>query len=226
LKDFMGAYGKIGGIGAAAGFLLSMLVGLFSGNPFATIVLRALLFALLFGGLGIGARIVVGRFLPELESASGSGREPEARKVDIVLPEENPHVDPQGVRVAEAGGDGGAEAKGPMESGASGDEGNAETGSSDLPPPDAEDMDEVQEAPETESPEPVTAAEPERPRGAGPLPTLDSLGSGSSPMGSSGMGTAMGRAKANAGAMGDLGGEDPATIARAIRTVLKKDEKG
>jgi len=235
LKDLLGAYGKVGGIGAASGFLLSLLIGLFSGNPFGTVLLRALLLALLFAGFGIGAQVVLGRFLPEIAGVPAAGGETAPKKVDIVLPEENPHAAAPGVRVAEPGGtteDGVAEAQALAEGGRTEEDGDVEAMPSDLPPPGPdEEAASVEEAVEGPAPKPAAAAEPvrprtetDRPRGAGPLPTLDSLGGafGSSPKRAAGAS----KSRADAGMTGQLGGEDPATIARAIRTVLKKDEKG
>ena len=50
-------------ISVCVGFLLSFFVGLFSGVSFGVVVLRALIFAVLFGALGFGLRIVFLRFL-------------------------------------------------------------------------------------------------------------------------------------------------------------------
>lgn len=54
-------------IPVCVGFFLSFFVGLFSGVSFGTVILRALIFAILFGALGFGIRIVFQRFL--LDSA-------------------------------------------------------------------------------------------------------------------------------------------------------------
>jgi hypothetical protein len=89
VKDFMREYGKLAAVTAAGAFLISLVVGLASGNPFGVALGRALVFALLFAGLAAGARYIVAKYLPELvgstppESASG-------QKIDITLPEEGP----------------------------------------------------------------------------------------------------------------------------------------
>jgi hypothetical protein len=98
VKDFVRKYGKIAAIFGAGAFLLSLLIGLVSRNPFGIALFRALLLALVFGGLGAGARFVVTTYLPEIAGADGSateGGKPETNdgrggRVDIVLPEERP----------------------------------------------------------------------------------------------------------------------------------------
>jgi hypothetical protein len=98
VKDFVREYGKVAAIFAAGAFLLSLLVGLVSRNPFGAAFLRALLLGLLFAGLGAGIRFVVTTYLPELagpEGAARQGEKSETRdgrggRVDIVLPEERP----------------------------------------------------------------------------------------------------------------------------------------
>lgn len=235
MKDFLGAYGKAGGIGACAGFLLSFLIGLVSGNPFGTVLLRAVLFALLVGGFCVGAQVVLGRFLPELTGASAGAGDPERKGVDIVLPEENPHARFPGVRVTGPGGaaeDGVAEAEALSES-ARGD-GEDEGGGgapSDLEPPDPESMEAAGSgSPGGDAPAAVSGTaggpvEGNPPRKAAPLPDLDQPGTGfTASMGGGRAGAS--RPRRDAPGLSELSGEDPATIARAIRTVLKKDEKG
>ena len=57
---------RASGFGAAAAFLLSVLVGLISGVSFGTVLLRALLSGIVFG-LGVyGARILLARYVPDL----------------------------------------------------------------------------------------------------------------------------------------------------------------
>jgi hypothetical protein len=81
-------------IAAIAAFLLSILTGIVRGVSFLPLFLRAVLFAVLAGGLVQGFVLVVRRFLPELseeetqsiqdEEESGSGQ-----NIDIVLPAED-----------------------------------------------------------------------------------------------------------------------------------------
>jgi hypothetical protein len=99
VKEALREYGRTVAIFAAAGLVLSLLVGVLAGNPFTTILLRALLFAVVFGGVGAGLQYVVRRFLPELAGAPAAPTDPadasadaegkgEGSTIDIVLPEE------------------------------------------------------------------------------------------------------------------------------------------
>jgi hypothetical protein len=102
VKDALREYGRTVAIFAAAGLVLSLLVGVLAGNPFGIILLRALVFAVLFGGVGVGMQFVVRRFLPGLNDAGPSTDAPsngsvqpvdaeakaEGSTIDIVLPEE------------------------------------------------------------------------------------------------------------------------------------------
>jgi hypothetical protein len=97
VKDFVREYGKMAAFFAAGAFLLSLLIGLVSRNPFGVALLRALLSALVFAGLGAGVRFAVRTYLqePGTEGATADGGKSETRdgrggKVDIVLPEERP----------------------------------------------------------------------------------------------------------------------------------------
>jgi hypothetical protein len=79
------------GIGA---FVLSFLVGIISGNPFFTILIRALLFGLVFCGLGAAASYLLDKFTPELFNPGQLTQEQNETRgnIDIVLPEENPVI--------------------------------------------------------------------------------------------------------------------------------------
>ena len=99
MNEALRGYGRTVAIFAAAGLVLSLLVGVLAGNPFGIILLRALLFAFAFGGVGAGLQYVVMRFLPELAGAptpdaagsaesADAGAKPEGSTIDIVLPEE------------------------------------------------------------------------------------------------------------------------------------------
>ena|GEM_PF-2296252 len=98
MKDFLREYWKSAAAGAAGAFLLSLLVGLVSRNPFGVVFVRALLLALLFAGLAAALRYVVRTHL--LEAAKEGAAAPtggadtrddrRGGRVDIVLPEESP----------------------------------------------------------------------------------------------------------------------------------------
>jgi hypothetical protein len=260
VKDFMREYGKLAAVTAAGAFLISLVVGLASGNPFGVALGRALLFALLFAGLAAGARYIVTKYLPELagttppESASG-------QKIDITLPEEGPvplrragaYAPASGQPVhavqsepdlatEEVGASGGAdETPAPDLERPGGGEMPDLTGDSfddELPPltddeaiaeneglaPDSvEEAESVPEdgstsrAEETDDPFQVDAE-------LGRLPDISSLGGSVSGTRTSPPPRA---AQTPEDAMkGALGSRDPATLARAIRTVLKREEKG
>ncbi|GHV05131.1 hypothetical protein FACS189485_11660 [Spirochaetia bacterium] len=57
---------KLSGIAAAAGFILSLLVGITSRGGFPISLLRALLCGAVFFGLSYGIWVMINRFLPEL----------------------------------------------------------------------------------------------------------------------------------------------------------------
>ncbi|HUX13484.1 MAG TPA: hypothetical protein VMW87_10675 [Spirochaetia bacterium] len=78
---------------AAAAFLLSILSGAIAGVGFGLLLLRAIIGAVAFAVVGAGVSIVVARYLPELRSLRGAEEPSDAgrsagRMVDIVIPEE------------------------------------------------------------------------------------------------------------------------------------------
>jgi hypothetical protein len=77
---------KIPGWAACAGAVVSLAAGLAGGNAFGTILLRVMVSALLAGALGFAARYVLRRFLPGF--AAGAQEAPPA--VDILIDEEIP----------------------------------------------------------------------------------------------------------------------------------------
>ena len=254
-------YGKTAGIFAGAAFLLSLLVGALSRNPFGVVLLRALLFGLLFALLGGGYRYLYLRFLSQ---PSGSGAEKAAvasgSAVDIVLPEEpatyEPSasgedaeaVEPEEVAEAEASGEEARPAQsvagaGPTED--SGDLLDAETeGESEdelLPVMEEADsgsaasgdgqsgLDELPDLMDLDAPaRPGGRGRAGEQRGAEPRPgEPDAAGSRPAAPGpgrrraTPSPGTTPEEAVRNA-----VSEEDPASLARAIRTVLKRDGKG
>jgi len=97
VKDFVREYWKTAAAGAAGAFLLSLLVGLVTRNPFGIVFLRALLLGVLFSGMVVIIRYLIRTHLPELgaqgiSDGMGGGDTKEDRRgsrVDIVLPEED-----------------------------------------------------------------------------------------------------------------------------------------
>jgi hypothetical protein len=280
VKDFVRKYGKIAAFFAAGAFLLSLLIGLVSRNPFGIALLRALLLALAFAGLGAGLRFVVTTYLPEIAGADGSameGGKPETKdgrggRVDIVLPEERPPSRQRG-----RSGEGSSMEDSPLGVFSQGAEVD---GDDAMPQADAEVMENLSEELEEELPgategredalggegmslgddeltgtgggfsSPDTGA---RARSGGGTERDDKTDKGGSRRGRRGSDAdadslpdisnleiltdrgsgAPGARPGGAGeetpedaVRGAVSGQDPALLARAIRTVLKRDEKG
>ena len=236
MRDFVKESWKIAAAFAAGAFLLSLLIGLITRNPFGTVFLRALLLALVFAVLGAGLRSLVRTYLPEL---AGGGAAPPAppddkrgSRVDIVLDDEAAPGAPADLS--------GAEEVEPMdEEPADATEETAQAEAQalgELADELAEDADAAdggsgEEVMEGEEPGPPAASragagdidelpdigpleEPERPGARG------GPGRGAKPMGGAD------REKAEDALKSTMARQDPATLARALRTVLKKDDKG
>jgi hypothetical protein len=264
VKDFVRENWKTATACAAGAFLLSLLVGLITRNPFGIVIFRAFLLAVVFAGLGAGLRYVVKRYLPELltqgATAAAAGgpaddRATRGTRIDIVLPAESPGrtgryaaTAREGRQGEPPGEDAGLE---PLPSEDAGLQTDAETAAlgelaselaEELP---ADEGHETAGGPEAEHA--MTgpgveggeqAAEEELQGGAGasePGSDLDSLPDISTleVAEEQGPSAPRGRRATRPGGdspadalRGSVGGQDPATIARAIRTVLKRDEKG
>jgi len=79
---------KVPAIGAAIGFVMSLLVGILAGASFSAVFLRAVIMGLLFGGLAFGGKFLVMKYLPELmrqEEGISSGATDQGNIVDITL---------------------------------------------------------------------------------------------------------------------------------------------
>lgn len=88
---------KIVGFSGLLGALLSLLVAVISGVGFGSALLRALVLGLTFAGLSVVLSIIIKRFLPELleipeseTEKNNAGGEPEG--IDIILPGEDPEI--------------------------------------------------------------------------------------------------------------------------------------
>lgn len=208
---------------SAAGALISLIAGVAGGNRFGTILLRLFLSALVAGGIGLAVQYLLRRFLPEL--GRGAGREgPPA--VDIVIDDQMdlgaPGGEPGAGFVVEAppplaGGEEGLLPElEPMSAGLAGGLGPelAAAGTEGA-------AGEATLGPEDFSEEPAEAAEAlEPPEGSGTLSELDGLG----PVSPSSR-------SLKAQALGDqldsvVKGQDPASLAKAVRTFLLKDQEG
>lgn len=97
VKAFAIRWNVVGFAGGGA-FVLSFLLGMVSGNPFLTILFRAVLFGGLFAFLGGGAAFLLDRFIPQLIGSDEGTPDSEpnvkrASNIDIVLDDESPFKD-------------------------------------------------------------------------------------------------------------------------------------
>ena len=253
-------YGKTAGIFAGAAFLLSLLVGAISRNPFGVVLLRALLFALLFALLGGGYRYLYVRFLSQ-PSGSSAEKAPEASgsAVDIVLPEEpatfeSAAASGEDADAAEAEEVAEAEASpedagpaAPVAAGASAEdagdlldgESEEESGDELLPVMEEADSESAGAGDDQsgldELPDLMDLDAPQKPGrgGRGGEPRSPEARSGE-PGASAPRPAAPGSGRRRGASPGTpeeavrnaVGEEDPASLARAIRTILKRDGKG
>jgi len=277
VKDFVREYWKSAAAGAAGSFLLSLLVGLFTRNPFGVVFLRALLLAVLFAGLAAGLRYLVRTHLLELAregapahpGGGDTGDDRRGDRVDIVLPEENPigregyaassrasrRFGPEDENPSPLGaglGEGGT----PLNAGL-GEEGADAPGGFGADQADSEGLAELAEELAEELPQSAeyVGAQPGEVRGdaateeeadvrvsadaTGPgrgmsddrdgLPDISNLEIATEANGdeqAAPKGTRPGGPRPEDALRGAVSGQDPATIAKAIRTVLKRDDKG
>ncbi len=214
---------KIPAVFAGFGALISLTAGIAGRIPFGLLAMRLLLSVLLAVALGIAIRYVLQRFLPEL---AGRAKEESAPAVDIVIEDE------LGLGAPGLQAKGGGEAR---PSGAPEPASALET----LPEAELEAPVEVGPlAPDAAEPLPEIGGEEE----PGPLETLPGAEEGAFPEGSLDSLPDIGRlgpaAKAGGGAgsfRGELAeahldslvkGQDPESLAKAVRTFLKKDQEG
>lgn len=226
-------------IGAAVGFGLSFLMGIFSGVSFGVLLFRALVFGILGAGFVLLFRFAWGKFQMDsgAESAQDDEAREEGRQVDIVLPGED---------ILPAGRSGSADGLATTQAAAFARE--------ELVPRDSDvddefsneiatEVEEIRRSPlvEPSEPEAKAARPPSLLDDVDVLPDLDGFqdsfaspiagddGDGGNddsvgfqPMEDLGDSHAYG-ARGSGGAGGD---KNPEMIAKAVRTLLKKDEKG
>jgi len=214
--------------------VISLISGILGGNPFGVILLRMLLSALVLAGVAMGAGILLRKFLPELmQEAAATGAEKPEAAVDIVLPEENPHQ-------ATAGMPPGAFDEPPDFAPVEEPDG-ADSGEAAAMEP-LEELDEEAGTPGGEAAsEPVSPAAEEEVEEAIPLeediaadgsaeidalPDMEQFDStnyvGPDISGLTNGGDDFGQAQVD----GIMSKEDPAQLAKAVRTFLKKDQEG
>jgi hypothetical protein len=195
------------GVGAA-GAVISLIAGIAGGNAFGTVLLRALVSALLAGGMGLAVQYVLQRFLPDL---TGAAPEAPPAAVDILIDEEVPMPAIEQVEDSEALG-------------------NRPGNSPGFAPGYAPDFAPASEGPEAlqdfeagaESLEPAEeeeAVSPEAVEEDG-LPDMDAVGQ-SSPSPRS-----LKAGELEARLDNVTQGQDPESLARAVRTFLRKDQEG
>ncbi len=215
------------------GFMLSLISGFASGNPAAVVFFRSFLSAIILAGLAFGTGFVIKRYFPELggivggrDGAKSSESETNSaggEEVDIVIPEENPHSQTEPEEIEEVEIIEGNEEVGEAsdvevldEDIESGEGTDKETGPTEGREPSEELKREVSEG-ESVSEIEIGAVDK--------LPDLDGLQLDDVETGSKGGNT---RGSESTTIKSDvLGAEvDPSTLAKAVRSFMKKDEEG
>ena len=194
---------RISAIAAGSAFLLSVVIGVIGNVSFGVLILRAVTAAGVFGVGAIGVTIVIDRYLPELRRASAaSAGSATGNTVDIVVEGED------GFETV---------ADGPDENGE--EPGVVDNGVGELPDDDPDGvLEEVEES--AGSGETMTSEidgeveEIEEIASGDELPNVDSMADSFTeiPLGE------------DSGDESLDSGEDPELMARAIRTVLKREE--
>ncbi len=197
--------------------LISFVAGLAGGNPFGVVLLRMLVSGALIGGLAAGAQLIIRRFLPELGERLQEGGEGGSGQVDIVIDgdiEEEPV--PAGVELepAEPGPGDFQEDASPLEEVPAGEESGAESVGLH-----AESIEEPGDLEEVEEGEPVAEFTP-----LDTLPEMEHFSfeevGGGSP--APAPGADLGREQLDA----VKSRQDPETLAKAVRTFMKRDQEG
>jgi hypothetical protein len=208
----------------AAAFLLSAVVGALGGVAFGALFLRALVSAAVFAGGAIGVRFLVQKYLPELaESPPSSGGV--GGRVDLVVDDEvddlmgHDHDDANDYSVDTDGSE--DDVDGELEEEPESDGETVGDPGADAETDDVEELDEVPE------PDEANLSAEDGPAGAllEEVEDVDTAGNSLPDLGSyedSFVSTGDGIADEPGGT--SESGDDPAVMARAIRTVLKRDE--
>ncbi len=198
--------------------VVSLISGIAGGNPFGVILLRMLLSAIILAGVGMGASTLLRKFLPELlQSSAGGESAPAQPAVDIVIPEENPHEWPA------VGDDDEAAGVEPLEE-LAGEAGEPVTSAA---PEDAGVTASAGAAAEEMAEEAILLEEAgEGSAEIDALPDLDQFDS-TNYVGLDISGFKNGSDNiSQAQVDGIMSKEDPAQLAKAVRTFLKKDQEG
>ncbi|MBA7658685.1 hypothetical protein ES703_66644 [subsurface metagenome] len=212
----------IGGFALFAA-LISLISGILGGNPFGIILLRVFISAVFLGAIGAGAGMAVKRYLPELsEGIEAQKYNKEGVDIvideDIAIPEENPYDLSKPLQEAE-GLEGYHDA-----------EASPEEAVQELEEVDLGRVQEIDGEPEepaiTMSPEAVEELEEEpvkeelRQNSTEALPDIDDLESDAFSS------TSEPGSFAQTQVDSIMDQQNPAVLAKAVRTFLKKDEEG
>ncbi len=233
------------GLGALA---LSIIIAAFSRVPLGILLLRALLSGLVFAGLVFAGLRILRQFLPELWGEAPGGLSPAAEtalgsRVDIVLPgadevsAETPGASPDST-ASRAAPPGEGPLAGAMDTGAlqrevaslrsevlvPGDSG--EPGAQGAAPRPSVALDELDTLPDLDGFSDAFSAQGETPGAAGS--DFGDAGLGAS--GEVGAGSDASRYMGPSSSMPTAGapdaGTDPAVLAKAVQTLLRRDQKG
>jgi hypothetical protein len=221
---------KIPAIFAGIGALISLIAGIAGGNPFGMILLRMLLSVLIAGALGVGIQYVLRRFLPEF---GGKAEGESAPTVDIVIEDELPLGEP-GLAAQAVEETPPLSASEPEPAGSLLPEAGREPALAGREPALAEleleappEADSLLQAASEEEPGPLETlpGSEEEMFAEGSLESLPDIGGlGPSPK-AGGAGKFRGElAEAQVDSL--VKGQDPAILAKAVRTFLRKDQEG
>lgn len=215
-------YKMIGGFALFAA-LISLISGILGGNPFGIILLRVFISAVFLGAIGAGAGMAVKRYLPELSEGVAT-QEHNKEGIDIVIdediaiPEENPHELSEPLQEAEG-------LQGYHDAEASPEEAVQELEEVDMT--GSQEIDGEREEPAiTMAPEAVEELEEEpvkeelKQNSRETLPDIDDLESDAFSS------TSEPSSFAQTQVDSIMDQQDPAVLAKAVRTFLKKDQEG
>ena len=196
---------KLPAIGGGIAFVLSALAGLIGGVGFGTILLRALIGGVVFGALAIGIDFALRRTMPELFQPSVAEDSSQGGTVDITIDEDIPQEATSEMDVTEAAFE---SSDNDFMNSADGEEAVTENLSESA---------ELQiDAAESVGEEPVAKS--------GSLPSFDSVESTFATEETEGDSDESRSSESSVDVLGAE--EDPALVAEAVRTLMKRDREG
>ncbi len=214
---------RAGAFAAGAAFILSLLAGLFGGVSFGALVFRAIIGAVIFGAGAMGVSLLVDRYLPELKTSAGNDTPagaPEDRpggRVDITV-DDSMDADVDSSFALEGESE-------EFESGIAAEEVHAEPDIAEAELVD-EDEDEDEDEEEVADLEEADESDEERDSDRSVGESVPEAGSAQSLPDIEGFSGSFAEVPAEAEELdgAQRSGEDPSIMARAIRTVLKREE--